>query len=311
MNLNNIRKIIKKGVIVENEPMARHTTFRAGGPARYFISPANTSELAGLVRYLFNNGIEYYVIGNGSNLLVSDEGYDGVIIDLGSRDGTEFTLLGLDDSSDPVKFEAGAGSLMSNLGKLMLKFSVTGFEPLSGIPGCIGGALAMNAGAYGGEMKDIVTGASAVDPEGRQVHLSREELDLSYRHSAVQDKRLIVTKVEFELHKGEAGKIKALMDEYTAKRREKQPLEFPSAGSTFKRPEGHFAGKLIEEAGLRGYCINGACVSDKHCGFIINKGGAKASDIYELICYVRDKVCENSGVMLEPEVRMLGRFNRS
>ena len=310
MNLNNIRKIIKKGAVLENVPMSKHTTFRVGGPARYFITPHNTAELTGLVRYLYNNGLKYYVIGNGSNLLVSDKGYDGTIIDLSSHDGTEFTMLGLDDENDPVKFEVGAGSLMSNLGKLMLRFEVTGFEPLSGIPGCIGGACTMNAGAYGGEMADIVTGAIIVDRTGAVRHLTKDELDFSYRHSAVQDEGYIITKVELELHKGETEKIKALMDEYTASRKEKQPLEYPSAGSTFKRPEGNFAGKLIEEAGLRGYSLNGASISEKHCGFVINKGGATASDIYRLINDVKARVYENSGVMLEPEVRMLGEFEQ-
>ena len=168
----------------------------------------------------------------------------------------------------------------------------------------------MNAGAYGGEIADIVTGAIIVDRTGAVRHLTKDELDFSYRHSAVQDEGYIITKVELELHKGETEKIKALMDEYTASRKEKQPLEYPSAGSTFKRPEGNFAGKLIEEAGLRGYSVNGASISEKHCGFVINKGGATASDIYRLINDVKARVYENSGVMLEPEVRMLGEFEQ-
>ena len=308
MNLNNIRKIITKGSILEMEPMAKHTSFKVGGPAHYFITPHSVKELSGLVSYLKNNELKYYVIGNGSNLLVSDRGYDGVIIDLSSHDGTEFTILGMDDESEVIRFEAGAGSLMGNIGRLMARFGAKGFEPLSGIPGCIGGACTMNAGAYGGEMKDIVTGATVLDPFGKVMHLDRKELDFSYRHSAVQDKGYIVAKVEFELERGDEEEIKALMADYAARRREKQPLEYPSAGSTFKRPEGNFAGKLIEEAGLSGYSLNGAAISEKHCGFVINKGGATASDIYKLIENVRDKVYKNSGIMLEPEVRMLGEF---
>ena len=316
MNLNNIRKIITRGRILEQEPMARHTTFRVGGPARYFITPATKRELAGLVRYLYNNGIEYFVMGNGSNLLVSDEGYGGVIIDMGKNDGTEFTMLGIDDGSDKdtacaegeILFDAGAGCLMSAIGSFARQFSASGFECLSGIPGCIGGALAMNAGAYGSEMKDIVRSVQAVSPKGEPVVLSGEELSFRYRGSAIMDGGYIAARTELSLKKGDADAIAAKMEECAQKRKEKQPLEFPSAGSTFKRPEGMFAGQLIEEAGLKGLSVGGAQVSEKHAGFIINRDHASASDIYQLIRDVEEKVYAHAGVRLTPEVRILGRF---
>lgn len=316
MNLNNIRKIIQRGLILEREPMNRHTSFRVGGPARYFIRPATLGELAGLVRYLSGNGLPYFVLGNGSNLLVSDEGYEGTVIDLGKNDGTEFTMLGIDDGTDPesplaegeILFDAGAGCLMSAIGSFAKQFSASGFECLSGIPGCIGGACIMNAGAYGGEMKDIIHSVKAVTPEGRIVSLPRQELRFGYRSSSLMEQGYIVARAELLLKRDDPSEIQKRMEDYAARRKEKQPLEYPSAGSTFKRPEGAFAGKLIEEAGLRGYTIGGAQVSEKHCGFLINRGGATASDIYRLICHVREQVEKSSGILLEPEVRMLGRF---
>lgn len=316
MNLKNIANIIKRGAVMENEPLNKHTTFRTGGAARYFIRPASTKELAGLVRYLYNNKIEYFVLGNGSNLLVSDAGYDGVVIDLGKNDGTDFTMLGIDDGTDPstecregeIIFDTGAGCLMSAIGRFALQFSASGFECLSGIPGCIGGACIMNAGAYGAEIKDVLRSVEAVTPQGEIVKLPASELAFGYRSSSLSEQRYIVARAEFTLHKGNAGDIKKKMDECTEKRREKQPLEYPSAGSTFKRPEGHFAGKLIEDAGLKGFSVGGAQVSEKHCGFVINKDHASAADIYKLIREVQKRVYEASGILLEPEVRMLGTF---
>ncbi|MDO4266770.1 MAG: UDP-N-acetylmuramate dehydrogenase [Eubacteriales bacterium] len=316
MNLNNIRKIITRGRILEQEPMAKHTTFRAGGSARYFITPATRRELAGLVRYLYNNGIDYFVMGNGSNLLVSDAGYDGVVIDLGKNDGTEFTMLGIDDGTDAqtdcaegeIIFDAGAGCLMSAIGNYAKQFCASGFECLSGIPGCLGGALAMNAGAYGSEMKDIVRSVLVVTPQGELETLSKDALSFRYRGSSIMDNGYIAARTELSLKKGEPEAIAAKMEECAQKRREKQPLEFPSAGSTFKRPEGMFAGQLIEEAGLKGLTVGGAQVSEKHAGFVINRDHASAADIYELIRQVQERVYAHSGVELVPEVRMLGRF---
>ena len=310
MNINNIRKIIKKGRILQNEPMSTHTSFRVGGPARYYFIPGDEAEAASLVSYLYKNGLEYQIIGNGSNLLVSDRGYEGAIIDLGRHDGTSFTMLGIDDQREDGKvlFDCGAGCLLSAIGSFALRCSATGFEALSGIPGCIGGACIMNAGAYGSEIGDVITAVTVLNRTGEKKRLERSELTFGYRHSSLLEEGYIVLRAEVLLDKGDPAQIEARMKELTAQRKEKQPLEYPSAGSTFKRTEGDFAGRLIEEAGLRGYRLGGAMVSEKHCGFIINYDHASAADIYALINEVRDRVHEKSGVMLEPEVRFLGDF---
>ncbi len=310
MNINNIRKIIKKGRILQNEPMSAHTSFRVGGPARYYFIPGDEAEAASLVSYLYKNGLEYQIIGNGSNLLVSDRGYEGAIIDLGRHDGTSFTMLGIDDQREDGKvlFDCGAGCLLSAIGSFALRCSATGFEALSGIPGCIGGACIMNAGAYGSEIGDVITAVTVLTSTGEKKRLERSELTFGYRHSSLLEEGYIVLRAEVLLDKGDHAQIEARMKELTAQRKEKQPLEYPSAGSVFKRPEGDFAGRLIEEAGLRGYRLGGAMVSEKHCGFVINYDHASAADIYALINEVRDRVHEKSGVMLEPEVRFLGDF---
>ena len=310
MNINNIRKIIKKGRILQNEPMSAHTSFRVGGPARYYFIPGDEAEAASLVSYLYKNGLEYQIIGNGSNLLVSDRGYEGAIIDLGRHDGTSFTMLGIDDQREDGKvlFDCGAGCLLSAIGSFALRCSATGFEALSGIPGCIGVACIMNAGAYGSEIGDVITAVTVLNRTGEKKRLERSELTFGYRHSSLLEEGYIVLRAEVLLDKGDHAQIEARMKELTAQRKEKQPLEYPSAGSAFKRPEGDFAGRLIEEAGLRGYRLGGAMVSEKHCGFVINYDHASAADIYALINEVRDRVHEKSGVMLEPEVRFLGDF---
>lgn len=307
MNINNIRKITK-GAILKNESMARHTTFRIGGPADYYIIPLNTKELSGLIRYFAINRIDYYVIGNGSNLLVSDKGYRGVIIDLGRNDGTAFSMLGYDDSGEDLIMDLGAGCLMSAVGSLSARFGGTGFEELSGIPGCIGGAVVMNAGAFDREMKDVLLKVEAVDRKGNILELNKDELGLRYRGSRLMDEGLIVTRAEIALKKGNTEEINNRIEEFKKLRQEKQPVEYPSAGSVFKRPEGHFAGKLISDAGLKGLSVGDACVSEKHAGFIINKGTASAMDVYRLINMIRDKVSEQFGVCLEPEVKFLGEF---
>lgn len=310
MNINNIRKIIKKGRILQNEPMSAHTSFRVGGPARYYFIPGDETEAASLVSYLHKNGLEYQVIGNGSNLLVSDRGYEGAIIDLGRHDGTSFTMLGIDDQreDDSVFFDCGAGCLLSAIGSFALRCSAAGFEALAGIPGCIGGACIMNAGAYGSEISDVLSAVTVLTRTGETKRLERSELTFGYRCSSLLEEGYIVLRAEVLLKKGDPVLIEARMKELTAQRKEKQPLEYPSAGSTFKRPEGDFAGRLIEEAGLRGFSSGGAMVSEKHCGFIINYDHASAADIYALINEVRERVYEKSGVMLEPEVRLLGDF---
>ena len=295
-----IEQIVSKEDIYRNELMSRHTTFRTGGPASSFIRPSCLQELISVVKLLKNAEVEYFVLGNGSNLLVSDSGYDGVVISLG-----KFSNISLEGET---RICADAGAMNSNVAAFARDNSLTGFEFAAGIPGTIGGAMIMNAGAYGGEMKDITIHVNVLSPEGEVIKLANDSMKFGYRTSAIKGKDFIVVSAVLELKKGEKDEITKAMQELALKRKEKQPLEYPSAGSTFKRPEGYFAGKLIEDAGLRGFCVGDACVSDKHCGFVINKGKATSSDIYELIRKVKDKVYEDSEVMLEPEVIMLGKF---
>ena len=309
MNPEDIRNKMKKGSFSENEPMNLHTTFRAGGPARYYAVPCNEEELLFLLAVSREEGIPFYIIGNGSNLLVSDRGFQGLVIDLGKNDGTAFSELSCKEDGETGIITAGAGCLMSAIGHFALENSLTGFEPLSGIPGCAGGAAIMNAGAYGGEVKDVIESVRAILPDGNLREFGKEELSFRYRGSSLSDAGAIVTRVTFRLAKGKQTKIKADMDEYTRRRKEKQPLELPSAGSTFKRPEGYFAGKLIEDAGLKGKRIGGASVSEKHAGFVVNDQGGTASDIYRLIQFIEETVYAKSGVRLEPEVKMIGDFS--
>ena len=319
MNLKNIRNIVRRGVILENEPMCRHTTFRVGGPARYLIRPATRKELAALVHYLYQNRLPYFVMGNGSDLLVSDAGYNGTIIDMGKHDGTEFTMLGIDDGTDDatecgpgeIRFDAGAGCLMSDVGRFAAQFGGSGFEGLAGIPGCVGGACAMNAGAYGSEMKDVIRKLTVVSPKGEILTLDASEVRFAYRTTSILEDGYLVARAELCFQKGDPEQIREKTEEFLQRRKEKQPLEYPSAGSTFKRPEGAYAGQLIEQAGLKGFSIGGAQVSEKHSGFLINKDNASAQDIYDLIRAVQKRVFEASGFRLEPEVRMLGEFRES
>ncbi|MBQ9550697.1 MAG: UDP-N-acetylmuramate dehydrogenase [Lachnospiraceae bacterium] len=295
-----IGDILPKERIRKNEPMNVHTTFRTGGNADLFLMPENASQLSKLIKCFRDEKEDFFIIGNGSNLLVSDRGFRGVIIQITENfSGTEVKDL---------EIKAGAGALLSKIADTALKNSLTGFEFASGIPGTAGGAMVMNAGAYGGEMKDVVKEVEVLDREGSYLTLQNEDMDFSYRNSAVREKGYIVLNVTFSLEKGDSESISSKMKELAEKRREKQPLEYPSAGSTFKRPEGNFAGKLIMEAGLRGFTIGGARVSEKHCGFVVNAGGATSDDIYNLIKEVQQKVRENSGIMLEPEVLMIGEF---
>lgn len=308
MNPDNIKKIIKEGVILRNEPMSSHTTFRTGGPASWFIIPKNEDEASKIIKYLSVNSIPYFVVGNGSNLLVSDKGYDGVIINIGRNDGTDFVMLGYEERDDGILFDAGAGCLMSTLGRIAAQLGCTGFEPLSGIPGCIGGAAVMNAGAYGGELKDIITSVNGISNKGEIIRLKKDCLSFRYRGSSIQDDGITVTRVEYFLKKGDPDEISEKMEDFTKRRKDKQPLEYPSAGSTFKRPEGYFAGKLIEDAGLKGFRIGGASVSEKHAGFVINDKNGTSDDIYRLIMTIQENVYRTFGVKLEPEIKMLGDF---
>lgn len=293
-----LKNVIDAERIYVDEPMSRHTTFRVGGPADYFVTPKNADEVKGVIEICHGAKMPYYIVGNGSNLLVSDLGYRGVIVQI-YKEMNEVTVEG-----EYVKAQAGA--LLSGIAAKALGAELTGFEFASGIPGTIGGACVMNAGAYGGEMKDVLEAVTVLTGDGEICKLDRDELELGYRTSVIAKKGYIVLDATLKLQYGDGVKIKAYMDELKEKRVTKQPLEYPSAGSTFKRPEGYFAGKLIEDAGLRGFRVGGAQVSEKHCGFVINRDHATAADIMELMRQVQVRVKENSGVDLEPEVKRLG-----
>ena len=289
--------------VKQEEPMKKHTTFRVGGPARFFVSPAGEQELGRILGLCREEKMPYYILGNGSNLLVSDRGYRGVMICMGEGFAS-ITRRNLEQGV--MEYTAGSGVLLSRFAKEALEDSMTGFEFAAGIPGTFGGAVVMNAGAYGGEMKDILKRARVMGTDGGIRELTVKELDLGYRHSCIPQNEYIVLSASLVLKKGAKEEIRAKMEELAARRREKQPLEYPSAGSTFKRPAGYFAGKLIEDAGLRGYREGGAQVSEKHCGFVINRDHATAEEIRGLCRTVRRRVEETSGVTLETEVRMIG-----
>ena len=291
---------IDKQYILTEEPMSKHTTFRVGGGAEYYIKLQNEEMLKSACKICKKHKVDYFVLGNGSNLLVGDKGIRGVVLEIGNG----MNKIRIQGNT----LVAQAGALLSRIGKMALDAKLTGFEFAAGIPGTIGGAVVMNAGAYGGEMKDIVTQVKVLNKEGEIQVLEAEELNFGYRHSAILEKEAIVLEVTVELETGESDAIKARMDELKVQRITKQPLEYGSAGSTFKRPEGYFAGKLIQDAGLRGFQVGGAQVSEKHCGFVINKKNATANDIAELMKQVSQKVEEEFGVKLEPEVKRVGDF---
>ena len=293
-----LNNVIAKDSILLDEPMSRHTTFRVGGPADFFVTPKAKEEVRDVIRICKEAGMPYYIIGNGSNLLVSDAGYRGVIVQI-YKEMNEVKVEG-----DLVKAQAGA--LLSGIAAKALGAELSGFEFASGIPGTIGGACVMNAGAYGGEMKDVLESVTVLTGEGKIIELGRNELELGYRTSVIAKKGYIVLGAVLKLERGDGEKIKTYMDELKEKRVTKQPLEYPSAGSTFKRPEGYFAGKLIQDAGLSGFSVGDAQVSEKHCGFVINRGEATAADVADLIRKVQEQVYEKFQVKLEPEVRMLG-----
>lgn len=280
-----------------NEPMSKHTTFKIGGPADYFVTPDSVDGIKAAIDIARENNINYYIIGNGSNLLVQDKGYRGIIIQIFKN----FSKITVENNV----ITCLGGALLSAVSKEALNHSLTGMEFASGIPGTIGGAVCMNAGAYGGEMKQIVA-KSLVLKDGEIFEISNEESDFGYRHSRIMDEGMIVLEVTIRLEKGIQTEIKEQMAEYTRQRTTKQPLEYPSAGSTFKRPAGYFAGKLIDDCGLRGYTVGGAQVSEKHCGFVINKNNATANDVLTLMQNVNSTVMSKFGVPLEPEVRIIG-----
>ena len=285
--------------VLKDEPMSRHTTFRIGGPADYFVCP-DREQIAEVLAVAKKCGMAITVIGNGSNLLVGDKGIRGLVVEIGSAMNQIMV--------DKNRITAGAGALLSQVAAKAAAAELGGMEFAAGIPGSVGGAVTMNAGAYGGEMKDILRTVTVLTPEGELKTLDVSEMDISYRHSCVPEQQYIVLEAEIELGYKPEEEIRAQMEELRNKRIEKQPLEYPSAGSTFKRPEGYFAGKLIMDAGLRGYRVGDAQVSEKHCGFVINRKNASAQEVRQLMQDVQDKVKAQFGVMLEPEVKMLGEF---
>lgn len=288
-------EIIPRERINRNIPMASLTTFRTGGNADIVIYPQNTEELKNVVKFFYETKTKYYVLGNGSNLLVSDEGVRKPVICIDKN----FSSIDVFENCITAK----AGAMLSLIAKKAAENSLTGFEFASGIPGTLGGALIMNAGAYGGEMKDVVEAVSFIDPSGEEYIVSGEEMEFSYRRSALSDTGCIICGATLKLAFGSKEEVNEKMSILALKRREKQPLEYPSAGSTFKRPAGYFAGTLIEESGLKGKTIGGACVSEKHAGFIINKGNATTRDILKLIEFVRETVYKKHGVILETEIK--------
>lgn len=307
MNLNSnyikqIEEIVGKDNIKTDEIMRKHTSFKVGGPADVMVYPVNFNMVKNLISFFKTNNINYYVMGNGSNLIIKDGGFRGVVINL-----TKLNEITVNDDT----IIAQCGALLSLVARRALEKGLTDLEFAAGIPGSIGGAIAMNAGAYDGDMSKVVVSALVIDDNGEILELSRDELQLSYRNSIVLNKGYVVLETKLKLHHGDAEAIKAKMNDFAERRRSKQPLEYPSAGSTFKRPEGYFAGKLIQDAGLKGKSIGDAQVSEKHSGFIINKGNATAREIMELINVVQNTVFDMYGVELHTEVRIVGEDNNN
>ena len=293
------REFGENRVLLE-EPMKRHTTFRIGGPAEIFVIPDNIEDVRKIIEICNAEDIPYFILGNGSNLLVSDKGYRGVVIQIDRNFGT-VEIKG-------TEIHASAGALLSAIAAAARKEALTGFEFAGGIPGTLGGAVVMNAGAYGGELKDVLKSVTVMDQKGNIFEIPAEELQMGYRTSIIKTAGYIVLNAVLSLKEGNPEEIKKLTRELSEQRISKQPLEYPSAGSTFKRPEGYFAGKLIMDAGLAGYRVGDAAVSEKHCGFVVNLGQATAAEIRQLMQDVSDRVYDKFGVTLEPEVRFVGRF---
>lgn len=297
-----LAKILPKEILFFNEPLKKHSTFRIGGPADLLVSPRNIQELIQIFSCLQLYNLRYTVIGNGSNILFSDEGFHGVVIKLGSQ----YSSITSEDRGDKVILRANAGALLSRLASFACNMGLTGLEFAAGIPGSVGGAIVMNAGAYGGEISHVLTSSTCINTSSLCLEKKNKEAhEFSYRHSTYQYDGKIITDGEFCLERGNKSEIEEQIKILNARRIEKQPLEFPSAGSTFKRPEGYFAGKLIEDCGLRGFRIGGAMVSEKHCGFVINTGNATCHDVRSVIEYVRETVFKYNGIMLETEVKII------
>lgn len=299
--LTRIEKIIPAVEVLKEEPMSRHTSFRIGGPAAVFITAGNEEELGAILRICTEEKAEHLLIGNGSNFLVADEGYPGIMIKLGG----DFDSI-TQDPEDECRVTVGTAKLLSATSAFLTEHGLAGFEFASGIPGSVGGAVFMNAGAYGGEMKDVVVSVRLMKPDGTEVlDFSGTEMDFSYRHSVLEENGYIALAAVLQLSKDDQEAIAARVSELQTKRNSKQPVNYPSAGSTFKRPEIGFAAALIDEAGLKGYQVGGAMVSEKHAGFVINAGGATAKDVLAVMRHVRDVVYRNSGIKLDPEVRLI------
>lgn len=297
-----LEQIVGSEQVCVQEPMSKHTTFRVGGLSDYFVSPSGISQIRDIIDLCHKEEIPYYIIGNGSNLLVSDSGYRGVMIHL----GTAFSGYDMDEETGVVTVKAGA-----SLGAVVRAVSRRGFGDMTwaaGIPGSFGGAVVMNAGAYGGEMKQVLTEVTWLEEDGSIVTAPAGELDLGYRRSIFKHTRKVVLEGRLKLEKSDPEKLLEKIEELNQKRKDKQPLEYPSAGSAFKRPEGYFAGKLIEDSGLKGYRVGGAQVSEKHCGFVINRDGATAADLYALFGHIKAVVKEKFQVEMELEVELIGEF---
>ncbi|WP_066896192.1 UDP-N-acetylmuramate dehydrogenase [Clostridium nigeriense] len=291
------KEFYKSENVILNAEMKKYVHFRVGGPADILLIPENKDQVIKSIQICKENNIPYFVVGNGSNLLVKDGGVKGVVIKL--NEVKNINIYG-------ETIEAECGAMLKDVSNAALENSLTGFEFACGIPGTVGGAVFMNAGAYDGEISHVIESAEVIDNNGEIKVLSKNELELGYRSSIVMKKNYIVLSARFNLKSGEVRKIKEIVDDLTCKRESKQPLEYPSAGSTFKRPTGYYAGKLIQDAGLKGYSIGGAAVSEKHSGFVINKNNATAKDILDLIAYIQNEVKNQFGVELHPEVRIIG-----
>lgn len=298
--LHDLQKIDSNIKFLLNEPMKNHTSFKIGGAADILLLPRDGMQLAQIIQLSKYYNIPYFVMGNGTNLLVSDKGIRGLTI----KTHNAITHIRVEETY----IKAGCGVLLSKLANIALKHSLSGMEFASGIPGTLGGAIVMNAGAYGGEMKDIVAETQYIDEDGSIKSVKNEQHEFDYRTSMFQGTKKIIIESTLKLQHGDAHKIKQFMDDLNNRRKEKQPLDMPSAGSAFRRPNGYYAGKLIQDSGLRGYTIGGAQVSEKHCGFIVNKGNATAKDVLELIHYIQDTVKKNFNVELNPEIKFVGEM---
>lgn len=302
MNIDHIYEKLSAAasVVKKAEVLSGYTTFKVGGPADYLVEPASVEELQAVMDIVYGESVPYIVLGNGSNVLVKDDGFRGVVIVIGAGLGD------IQIDAENAIITAGAGAMLGEAARAAARESLSGLEFASGIPGSIGGGAFMNAGAYGGEMSHVITGVDALMPDGSIRHFAADELDFGYRHSIFYENGGIIVSVEMKLEHGNQNEINEKMTDLNHRRADKQPLNFPSAGSTFKRPEGYFAGKLIQDAGCQGMSVGGALVSQKHAGFIVNKGGASSQDILDLIRLVQMRVMDEYGVMLETEVRIIG-----